>query len=349
MGIVLAYCGVWRFGFIWDDDLHLTRHPAIIGSAGLISVWLTAAATYYPLTTTSFWIQHAIWGFNPGPYHLVNVLVHAACAVVCWRVLVRLNVPGAWLGAALWGLHPVQVESVAWITELKNTQSCLFYLLSIRFFLKWLRPRGGPRATTQRILYALSLGCAILAILSKASTVMLPVVLMLCVWWMERPWRWRRNIALIPFFLISAVASAWTIWEQQFHSGALGPEWAQTWSQRAIAAGLDIWFYLGKLVWPHPLIFQYPRWDIVTSQPLLYLPLIAAIAAAIWIWRTRNGKMRPVFFAFAYFIVSLFPVLDFFNVYYFRYSFVSDHFQYLAGIGPLALAGAWPNELGSWS
>ena len=130
----------WRWrgaGFIWDDDSHLTKNPCIIGPLGFKGIWTTAAATYYPLVLSNFWVQHALWGLNPLPYHLVNVAMHAACGILLWKVLRQLQVKGAWLGAALWALHPVQVESVAWITELKNTQSCFFYLLSILFFVKW--------------------------------------------------------------------------------------------------------------------------------------------------------------------------------------------------------------------
>jgi tetratricopeptide (TPR) repeat protein len=336
---VLAYHTVWHAGFIWDDDLHLTRNPSIVGGLGFKSIWLTSAATYYPLTLTSFWIQHALWGLNPAPYHLVNVFLHAACGLLMWQVLVRLHVRGAWLGAALWTLHPVQVESVAWITELKNTQSCFFYLLSILSFLRWRELRDADRKSGGWH-YTVALLCAVLAILSKSSTVMLPVVLGLCLWWMDGRCRWRNIIALSPFLLISALASGWTIWEQKFHSGALGVEWAQTWPERFIIAGLNIWFYLGKLAWPHPLIFQYAKWRIDAAQPLTYLSIFAAVIGMFALWRGRNGRMRPLFFACAYFVVSLFPVLDFFNVYYFRYSFVGDHFQYLASMGPLALAAA---------
>jgi tetratricopeptide (TPR) repeat protein len=293
------------------------------------------------MVLTSFWVQHALWGLDPLFYHLVNIIVHAACVILLWRLLQRLNVRGAWLGAALWGVHPVQVESVAWITELKNTQSCLFFLLSVHFFLKWRKAGtdvGGKRSEWH---YALSLLCAVLAILSKTSTVMLPVVIGLCWWWVEKKWRWRNLLRLAPFFLISAATGLWTVWEQKFHSGALGPEWAQSWPERFVVAGKVVWFYLGKLLWPHPLIFIYPRWDINAHAVTAFLPLLAAAIILFWLWWYRDGGLRAVFFAGAYFVIQLFPVMDFFNVYFFRYSFVGDHFQYLASIGPLALAGAF--------
>jgi tetratricopeptide (TPR) repeat protein len=344
--VCIAYLRAWHAGFIWDDDDHLTRNPCIVGPLGFEAIWTSSKAVYYPLVLTSFWLQHALWGLNPLPYHVVDVLLHAICAILLWRVLLRLNVRGAWLGAAIWALHPVQVESAAWITEQKNTQSGVFYLLAIFFFLRWRESNkaaaageehpGFPRARR----YTAALLCATLAILSKSSTVMLPVVLGLCWWWMDGRWRRWNLFQLAPFFMVSAVASLWTIWEQKYANHALGAEWSQTWPQRAIIAGKDVWFYLWKLVWPHPLTFIYPQWSTDAAHPLEYLPLIAAACAMVLLWLGRDGPLRPVFFAAAYFAVSLFPVLSFFNVYFFRYSYVGDHFQYLASMGPLALAGA---------
>jgi tetratricopeptide (TPR) repeat protein len=335
--VLIAYARVFNAGFIWDDESHLTQNPCIVGPLGLKEIWTSMRAVYYPLVLTTFWGLHKLVGLNSSPYHILNVLMHAGSAILLWRVLRQLAVRGAWLGAALWALHPVMVQSVAWITELKNTQSCLFYLLSVFCFLKF-------ETESQRSRRWWRFGGAvlffILAITSKPSTVMLPAVLALCVWWRRGRIRWRDLAALVPFVLISALASVWTIWEQKFHSGASGPEWAQTWPERLIIAGRAIWFYLGKLVWPHPLIFIYPRWEINSVQLVAYLPLLAALAALAALWLIRGKWSRPVFFAAAYFVISLFPVLGFFTVYFFRYSFVSDHFQYLASMGPLALAGA---------
>ena len=356
LSVAIAYHSVWRFGFIWDDESHLTQNACIVGPLGFKDIWSTARAVYYPLVLTSFWIQHAIWGLNPLPYHLVNVAMHTACALLLWRVLDELRIKGAWLGATIWALHPVQAESVAWVTELKNTQSCFFYLLSIWFFLKWRESEGLRAGQRSWSNYGISLVCAIAAMLSKSSTVMLPIILALCWWWSEGRWRWSNAKKLIPFLAISLAAAAWTIWEQKFHSHAMGEQWAQTPLARLIIAGRDIWFYLGKLLWPHPLIFIYPRWQIDPSQPVAYVPVLAAIVALAALWWKRNGPLRPVFFAAIYFVVSLFPVLGFFNVYFFRYSFVGDHFQYLASMGPLCLigggitaamglAGNWPGRV----
>jgi protein O-mannosyl-transferase len=362
--VFIAYLQVLHAGFIWDDESHLTRNPAVIGPLGLKEIWTTTQAVYYPLVLTTFWALHKVVGLNPLPYHLLNVLLHAGSAILLWRVLGLLQIRGAWLGAALWAVHPVMVQSVAWITELKNTQSCLFYLLSIFFFLRCEeeRPTVAPisrlRGSTNQartvsrppqrrtrgrrflMLFALSLLFFILATLSKPSVVMLPFVLALCIWWMRGTIRWRDAFAVAPFAVISALASAWTVWEQKFHARAVGPDWAQTLPERFIIAGRAIWFYLGKLIWPHPLIFIYPRWEIHPMQMLAWLPLAAAIAGVTALWLSRAQWARAAFFAAAYYVVSLFPVLGFFSVYFFRYSFVSDHFQYLACMGPIALAGA---------
>ena len=340
--VFIAYAPVFGAGFVWDDESHLTKNPCIVGPLGLKGIWTSTQAVYYPLVLTTFWVLHKFVGLNPLPYHILNVLMHAGSAVLLWRLLRQLGVHGAWLGAALWALHPVMVQSVAWATELKNTQSCLFYLLSIIFFLSWEAQARVTRVVriNTTLMFALSLTCFVLATLSKPSVVMLPVVLALCIWWRRGTVGWKDGIPLAPFLLVSAFASAWTIWEQKFHASAVGPEWAQTWPERLIIAGRAIWFYLGKLVWPHPLIFIYPRWEIHSWQWMAYLPLLAATLGLIVLWALPGRTGRALFFAAAYYLVSLFPVLGFFSVYFFRYSFVSDHFQYLASMGPLALAGA---------
>jgi protein O-mannosyl-transferase len=332
----VAYLPALRAGFIWDDDTHLTANRTVIGPLGLREIWTTPAANYFPLVLTAFRAIHGLVGLNPLPYHLVSLVFHAFNTLLLWRVLRRLDISAAWLGAALWAVHPVQVESVAWISELKNTQSCLCYLSACYFFLNWLDADRGSRAAWH--WYAAALVAATLAILSKPSTVMLPVALGLGWWWRERIWRWRNLATLAPFFALSLAAAAWTIWEQKFHSGALGADWAQTWPERCIIAGRAIWFYLGKLLWPHPLIFVYPRWQFAATDVLAYVPFIAAPALFLVLWRREQTAARATFFALGYFVTLLFPVLGFFNVYYFRYSFVADHFQYLASMAPLALA-----------
>jgi protein O-mannosyl-transferase len=340
--VILTYTPVWQTGFIWDDDAHLTANPCIVGPLGLKEIWTTSAADICPLTLTTFWVEHALWGLAPLPYHLVNVLLHGACALLLWRILRSLRVQGAWLGAALWALHPVAVESVAWITEMKNTESGLFFLLSILFFVRRLRAKelkNGPTGGGWN--YALTLLFAALAMASKSSTVILPVVLCLCAWWMEGRWRWRNVVSVVPILLMSIAASALSIWTQglALATGFTDPQWVRTWPERLTTAGDAVWFYLGKLLWPHPLITIYPRWQIDAGQWVSFLPLLAVIVILAIFWFKRELWSRACFFAFAYFMAALLPVLGLIENPIFRFSLVFDHLQYLASIGPLALAG----------
>jgi protein O-mannosyl-transferase len=337
LAIVLAYQPTWRAEFIWDDDAHLTAHPCIVGPLGFKEIWTNLKSGYFPLVLTQWWLVHKVFGLNPLVYHLIGVAFHVACTLLLWAVLRRLRVPGAPLGAALWGLHPVQVESVAWVSETINTQSGAFFLLAIWFGARWLgtAAEGGGRRGDWWVAF----GCAVGAMLSKPSTVMLPVVLGLTCWWLRGKIRLRDATWLAPFFIVALAISGMTILEQKVQ-GASGPEWNQTLAERVIIAGNVVWFYLGKLIWPNPLSFIYPRWTIDAANAVAYVPVIAAVAGMLVLGWRRDGVLRPVFFAAAYYLVMLFPVLGFFDVYFFRYSFVADHFQFLAGMGPLALAGA---------
>src|SRR5208282_5946570 len=358
LSVILTYTPVWQTGFIWDDDIILTANPCIVGPLGLKEIWTTSAADVCPLALTTFWVEHALWGLGPLPYHLVNVSLHGACAVLLWQVLRSLRVQGAWLGAALWALHPVMVESVAWITEMKNTESALFFLLSIFFFVKCLSPENvaQQQATTRLPVreslsrrnasaYALCLLFAALAMASKSSTVILPVVLCLCAWWIEGRWHWSNVATLVPVFLMSVAASAVSIWTQrlQLATAAPNPQWVRPWPQRLAAAGDAVWFYLGKLLWPDPLVTIYPRWQIDAGRWVTCLPLLAVIFLFSILWFKRRSGVagsRACFFAFAYFLTALLPVLGLIDNSIFRYSLAFDHLQYLASIGPLALAGA---------
>jgi tetratricopeptide (TPR) repeat protein len=349
---LLAYLRVWHAGFIWDDEMHLTANPVIVGPLGLKEIWTTRAARICPLVLTTFWFEHALWGLRPLPYHVVNVLMHGAGAVALWRVLRSLRVPGAWLGAALWALHPVQVETVAWVTELKNTQSGLFYLLAILFFVRWLQtPEAAPGRSRS---YALALFLAALAMASKSSTVVLPLVLGLCAWWTGTRGNARLGARLAPFLLLSAAASALALWTQHLE-GANEMEWMRGWPERIAVAGRIFWFYAGKLAWPHPLVFIYPRWRIEWTEAASYLPSAALAGFLAVLWWGRRGALRGATFAFAYFLVALLPVLGVADQFFWRYSFVGDHFQYLASMGPLALLAAGITRaferfgIGTWS
>jgi tetratricopeptide (TPR) repeat protein len=338
--VVLIYQPVWHAGYVWDDTMDLTENPSIIGPLGLKEIWTTSAAQFYPLTLTTFWLEHALWGLDPVPYHIVNVLFHGVCAIVLWRVLNILRVPGAWMGAALWALHPVEVESVAWISELKNTESGLFFLLSVLFFVKNLKSEGPGEKRRRTFHYGLAILFAGLAMASKSSTVILPIILVLCGWWVEGRCRRQTLAKVIPILLMAVGSAALAVKTVALQGVAADTQWAQTVAEKLITAGNAIWFYLGKLAWPHPLLAIYPRWEITAGNTLSYLPALAAVLLLVVLGWKRNSGTRPYFFAYAYFLAALLPVLGFINHFILRYSFVFDHFQYLASMGPLALLGA---------
>jgi protein O-mannosyl-transferase len=327
-GIFLIYQPAWNADFIWDDDAHLTAHKCIVGPLGFKEIWTTSEANYFPLVLTTFWLMNKLFGLDPTAFHLTGIALHATCAVLLWYLLRLLRVPGAVFGAAIWAFHPIQVESVAWVSEIINTQSCLFFLLALIFGVRWVD-------LDSRASLGIALICGAGALLSKPSTVGLPVVLGLCTWWMRGTMRWRDVYWLAPFFLMSLAVSGWTIWEQRFHSGAQGDEWSNSFLERIAIAGRVFWFYLGKLIWPAPLIFIYPRWSFRQLDVVSLLPSLLVVASAIFVW-IRRYYMRHVLLSFGYYFVMIFPVMGFFNVYFFRYSYVADHFVYLGSIGPIA-------------
>ena len=327
-----AYKPAWRAGFIWDDDDHLTTNAVLAVPYGLSLVWTSITySRYYPLTLTTFWCERQLWGLNPLPYHLVNIALHAINGLLVFLLLRRLRVPAAWLAAAVWVLHPVNVESVAWITELKNTQSGFFFFGALLCFLQF-------ETKEQWRWYGLALLCGACALLSKASTVVLPLALLLCVWWERGYWRRHDFLRMMPFFVMAGLTSLLAIVEQRGNIVRQGAaEWSIGMGQRLLIAGKAIGFYFGKIIWPVNLTFVYPRWELAANSPASYLPIagVVAVGTILWTWR-RQSWARAAIFGLGFFVVALLPVLGFFDVFYFRYSFVADHFQYLASLGVIA-------------
>jgi len=335
--VFVAYAPALRAGYIWDDDRYVTANAALRGFDGLVALWTTFSATpqFYPLTHTLLWIQFALWGLDPRGYHLVTVLLHAGSAILLWRILRLLEIPGAWLAAAVFALHPLQVESVAWITEQKNTLSALFYLGAARVFLSWTE--GGHRNRLQPVL-ASALFAA--ALLSKTVTSTLPLALGIVLWWKHGRVERRELLWLAPMLGAGAILATITRHLEKTQIGATGSDWALTLPQRIALSGRIVWFYLGKLLWPEKLVFIYPRWAPDASSLPAFAATIAvvAVAAAAWVSRGRLGRGPAA--ALAFFVVTLLPALGFFDVYPMRYSWVADHFQYLASLGPIVLAVA---------
>ena len=334
--VAVAYLPAFSSGYVWDDDAHVTASPALSDLRGLVAIWTTLDATpqYYPLTHTTFWIERRLWGLDPAGYHAVNVALHAGAALALWRLLVLLGVPGAWLASAVFALHPVHVESVAWITERKNTLSAFLYLASARVFLGWaLTGHRGRRAPG----WAAALYAA--ALLAKTVTSTLPLGLAIVLWW-KRGRLERKEIAwLAPMLAAGALLGVLTRHLERALIGADPLIAIAPWERLALA-GRNAWFYLGKLAWPTELSFVYPRGGVDASSAAAWVgaALLAALVVALWAARGRAG--RGPLAALAYFGVTLAPALGFFDVYPFRYAWVADHFVYLASLGPIVLASA---------
>lgn len=329
-----AYHPAWHGGIVWDDDHHLTR-PELQSLGGLWRIWFDVGATqqYYPLAHTAFWIQQALWGYDTLGYHLVNICLHALSAFLLYRILAHLAVPGAIAAAFLFALHPVHVESVAWITELKNTLSGFFYLAAALVYLRFDATRAGAAWWRAFILY-------LLALFAKTVTATLPAALLVVFWWQRGRLEWRRDVQpLLPFFVIGIAAGLLTAWVERWSIGAEGVDFQLTAVERLLIAARAVWFYLGKLLWPADLAFIYPRWNVDAAAVWQYVFPLAALLALAVLWALRR-RSRALLAAALLFGGTLFPALGFVDVYPFRYAFVADHFQYLASISVLALVAA---------
>jgi tetratricopeptide (TPR) repeat protein len=348
LAVVLVYLPViLTGGFIWDDPQYITQNPVLRTAAGLAAIWIhpTTTPQYYPIVHTTFWVEYHLWGLHPLGYHLDNVLLHALGSVLLWRVLRRLEIPGAELAAAIFALHPVQVESVAWATERKNVLSLVFYLLSLHAYLSF----GGEKLGRERSrvgFYFLSLLLFIFALLSKSVTCSLPAAILLLVYWRQGRIGVRDVRPLIPYFIIGAAMAEITARLEAEHVGAFGREWAWTFGDRCLIAGRALWFYAGKLIYPGQIAFVYPKWNGMSfaARPwLVMFPLAAAgVILALWLLRKRMGRGPLV--GVLFFAGTLLPALGFVNLYPMRYSLVADHFQYTACIGLIVLFAAYAHR-----
>ncbi len=322
-----AYWPALHGGLVWDDLSHVTR-PALESLHGLWRIWFDLSATqqYYPLLHSAFWMEHRLWGGAVLGYHLTNVALHAISAYLVVRIVRRLELPGAWLAGMIFALHPMLVEAVAWISEQKSTLSGAFYLAAALLYLRF-------DGTRRRSDYCWAVGLFALALGSKTVTATLPVALVVVLWWQRGRLSMGRDVRpLLPWFAMGAGAGLFTAWVERTHIGATGADFALSWLGRMLLAGRVIWFYAGTVVWPANLIFTYPRWTIDAAAwwQYLYLAGLAVVAAGLLVLARR---MRGPLAAFLYFVGTLFPVLGFLNVYPFLFSYVADHFAYLASLG----------------
>ncbi len=340
--------------FLWDDSAHVTR-PDMQSWDGLARIWTDVQATqqYYPVLHSTFWIEHQLWGDNTFGYHLINVLQHAFAACLLALILRRLWAPSAatadgtvsntaprrvpagaeWLAAALFVVHPVCVESVAWISEQKNTLSLVFYLLAALVYLRF-------EAKRRRLAYAGATLFFILALGSKTVTATLPAALLVTLWWKNGRLSWRRDVMpLLPWFVLAISAGLSTVWIEKNLIGADGDHYALSLAHRFPLAGRTLWFYFSSLLWPTNLAFFYELWDVPQRAAAWTFHLLAAVSTTVVLWSIRTRYRGPLAI-WLLFAGTLFPALGFFNVYPFSFSYVADHFQYHASISIAAGAAA---------
>ena len=350
-----------RAGTIWDDDYYVTKNFNLRSGQGLIDLWTRwgAVPQYCPVTHTTFWIEYHLWRLRPVGYHVVNILLHAGSAILLWLIMRRLAIPGAWLAAAVFAVHPLHVESVAWITERKNVLSGVFYLAALWAYLKsgfGVRVSGigsdadaensssaltrDPKPETRNpILYTTALVLFMLALLSKSVAATLPAAILLVVWWKRGRIEMRDVLPLLPMFALGLAMSVVTATMERTVVGAWGPDWNYSWADRILIAGRALWFYAWKLIWPAKLTFIYPRWRIdphLWWQWIFPLAAVALAAGALALAITKRLSRGPVA-ALLFFGGTLLPAVGFVNVLPMRYSYVADHFQYLASIGLIVL------------
>jgi protein O-mannosyl-transferase len=332
-----VYRTAWHGGFIWDDDRYVTNNHLLLAPDGLRRIWfsLDAPSQYFPLAYTLLRIERSFWALNPAGYHFVNILLHIANALLVWRLLVRLNVPGAFFAAAIFALHPVQVESVAWISEVKNVLMAFFFLLTLLAWVEHVDPKNERR----RLFHVAALICYALALFAKSTACTLPAALLLVLWLKRKPIGRREIFEIVPFVTMAIGVGLIAIWWEKYHQGtrmlvSLAP------LERILIASRAVWFYLSKIFWPSNLTFIYPQWKIDSANPVAYFWLILCGGAATLIYYVRRFLGRGPEVAAVFFVTTVGPLLGFIMLYTFRFTFVADHYQYLACIGPIALASA---------
>ena len=317
-------------GLIWDDPIW-SQSQAVLEWSGLGTIWswpslIEREKHYWPLTYTTFWLEHKIWGLEPAGYHIVNVLLHLLNSLLLWRLLLRLAVPGAWVAAAVFAVHPLHVESVAWIIERKDLLSGLFYLTAVLVWLQFLQQPRPWRHALALLLFAAGM-------LSKSIVVTLPVGLLILKWWKDGRITARDLRRLAPFFLVALLITAADLYSYGLGKSHLDYSLAE----RVLIASQALWFYAGKLAWPTDLAVIYPLWDISLGDPWAWLYLAGAAALAATLWFTRHRIGRGPLAGALFFAVTLSPALGFVSYGYMAYSLVADRFQYLAGIGVMAV------------
>jgi len=343
---VLVYTPALGGAFLWDDNTCISENDCLRTWRGLGQIWFQFGATeqYYPLTFSVWWLEYHLWGLHTLGYHLVNVLLHGVAAVLLWRVLAALRMRGALLAGAIFALHPVNVMSVAWMTELKNTLSGSLALGAgwayVRFAGLGIYEKAGLAGKPEWRWYVLALALFQLAMLAKTAVSFLPVTLLLILWWQRKHVRVRDVGWLIPMAAISVGMGLMTIYVEQHFGRAFGADFQLGFWERMLVSGRSFWFYLGKLLFPYPLTFIYERWTIDTGAWWQYLYPLAMLGLLAGLWLARGRVGKGVWVAFMHFYLTTSMLVLIVVLYMMRYSFVSDHWQYFGSMGMIGLLAA---------
>ena len=344
-------------GWIWDDAEYVTRNPVLNGAIenGLWAIWTDTTATpqYYPVVHTSFWLEWRIFPSvlldeggvtlrvpHPTGFHLTNVLLMVATVLLFWRILLRLEVPGAVLAAALFAVHPVHVESVAWVTERKNMLSALFALACVSFYLRFAGVGASTQEQSSRRAYVGALVCFVLGLLSKTVIAFLPPALFLLVWW-RRPEHCKRHLLpLLPLLALGVLAGLHTAQIEAEQVSAGTAYFDLSLLQRLLLAGSVVWTYLLHILLPLEQIFFYPKWQPDAASAVQWIALVGVVVVLALAVRSTRVFGRGPLVAILIFGGALVPVMGFLDVYPFRFSWVADHFQYHANFSMFGLLGA---------
>jgi len=337
---LVAWWPVASCGFVWDDDDYVTQNPVLLTWSGLWRIWAEPRSLpqYYPLVHTSFWLEYRLWGLSPLGYHVDNVLLHTLSAWLVFRLCRQLALPVALLPALWFLVHPVHVESVAWVTERKNVLSLVCALLAARSWLRW--HDGGTRRD-----FVFGSVWFLGALLAKTVTASLPAALLVVLWWRDGRITQRALLGATPWLCAGAVLGWMTVVLEAEHVRASDPRFALHGAERLLVAGRALWFYLANLAWPLGSCFQYPRWQLDAGDVGQWLWPAATLGVLVATFSLRARLGRGPFAVLLLFCGTLVPALGFFDVFPFRYSFVADHFQYHASVpvlvGASAVAAPW--------
>ena len=400
----MAFASAFSAGFVWDDSTFVVGERHLQSLAGLLDIWTKPGTTeefhYWPVLYTSFWLDSMLWGFaKPVGFHLTNVVLHGCNAVLLWRVLLRLNVPGAWLIAAVFAVHPLRAEAVVWVIARKDLLATLFYLLAMSCWLM-VRERGGynkhganasplssyrqqgKNPAAQVLWYLLLSGTFAAGILSKSVVLTLPIALVVVLWWQQGrvhftslvlvavyaaglwgaspgdEWAWLVPLAalvivlasvlwwhqqrpekydliqLAPLFIIGLGLGSYDL--QVFNARAVH-EFDYSMPERLIMAAKASWFYVEKMLWPTPLLFHYPYWELSPTRLLNWVPMLAALATLAVLTASQRWLGRGPLAGVLFFAITIAPVLGLIDFGYMKFSFAADRYTYLPGIGLTAV------------